>query len=80
MAKMNLAEAKAGLSALVDRVEAGETVEILRRGKVAAVLVPPVPAPKKIDIAMLRALTDSQPMQSVGGGEFVRNMRDTDRY
>lgn len=80
MAKMNLAEAKAGLSALVDRVEAGETVEIVRRGKVAAVLVPPVPLKKKVDAAKLRALTDSMPMQSIGGGEFVRHMRDTDRY
>lgn len=36
MKHVNLADAKAGLSALVDRAEAGEVVEILRRGRPAA--------------------------------------------
>ena len=37
---VNLADAKAHLSELVTRAEAGETVEITRRGKAVARLVP----------------------------------------
>ena len=75
---VNLAEAKAHLSELVDRAEAGETVEITRRGKPAARLSPPSPAPRKrIDVDALKALTDSQRIQD---SDSVRRMRDGDRY
>ena len=40
MGTVNLVEAKAHLSELIDQVEAGETVQILRRGKLVAQLVP----------------------------------------
>ncbi|WP_294061719.1 type II toxin-antitoxin system Phd/YefM family antitoxin [Sphingomonas sp.] len=43
MERINLADAKARLSAIVDRVEAGESIEIVRRGKPVARLVPPCP-------------------------------------
>ena len=42
MDTVSLAHAKAHLSALIDRVEAGETVTITRRGKEVARLSPPV--------------------------------------
>ena len=77
---VNLAEAKAHLSELIDRVEAGETVEITRRGKPAARLTPIVPPKTKVDIARLKALTDSLPYQEIGAAEFVRAMRDAERY
>jgi hypothetical protein len=35
---------------------------------------------RKIDIAALKALTDRMPMQGVGDGQFIREMRDSDRY
>lgn len=35
---------------------------------------------KPIDLAALRALTDAMPMQSESAGDFVRRMRDEDRY
>ena len=80
MASVSIAEAKTHLSELVDRVNAGEPVQITRRGKPVAELVA-VPAPrKKIDIAALQALTDSMPFDPEGAGDFVRRMRDTDRY
>ncbi|MDT8757921.1 type II toxin-antitoxin system prevent-host-death family antitoxin [Sphingomonas psychrotolerans] len=41
MERINLADAKARLCEIVDRVEAGESIEITRRGKPAAQLVPP---------------------------------------
>jgi prevent-host-death family protein len=79
MRSFSLAEAKAHLSELIDRVEAGEPIEITRRGKPVA-LVTAVGARKPIDIAKLRALTDSMPMASVSAGDLVRAMRDGERY
>jgi prevent-host-death family protein len=83
VARINLAEAKARLSELVDRAEKGEEIEIARRGRPAVRLVP-VEAPPKprrpIDIERLRKNLEGMPMQSVGGGEFIRMMRDSDRY
>jgi uncharacterized protein YuzE len=35
---------------------------------------------KRIDIAALRAATDATPMQPESAGDFVRRMRDEDRY
>ena len=80
MEVVNLAEAKAHLSELVDRAEAGETVEITRRGRLAARLVPPVRKLKKIDAMTLKAFTDGLTPQRQGGGDFIREMRDSDRY
>lgn len=82
MTRVNLADAKAHLSELLNRVEAGETVEILRRGKPVAQLVPVKKAKKPIDIEQLRALVASQtpPDEPVDSGTFIRNMRDSDRY
>ena len=77
---MNLADAKAHLSELVDRAEAGETVDILRRGKLAARLTPPNKDKKKVDFALLRRLVDSLPPQNQYAAEAVREMRDGDRY
>ena len=75
-----IAEAKAHLSELVERAEAGETVEIMRRGKLAARLVPPERKLKKIDVEALAALVSRLPYQEQSAGEFIREMRDTDRY
>lgn len=46
MTKVTLAKAKAGLSALIDRVEAGEVVAITRRHRVVAEVRPARP-PKR---------------------------------
>lgn len=80
MDSYSLADAKARLSELVDRVEAGETVEITRRGRTVARVVPAQKAPKAVDWAALERLRARLPTQSEGAGEFVRRMRDTDRY
>ena len=77
MDSVNLADAKAHLSELVDRAEAGETLDILRRGKPAAQLTPPVPVKRAIDIAALAKLTGGLQRQKQGA---VRAMRDSDRY
>lgn len=80
MDKVNLAEAKAHLSELVDRVEAGETVDITRRGKPVARLTSVARPRKRIDAAQLRALTDSLAPHSPNAEALVRAMRDDDRY
>jgi prevent-host-death family protein len=80
MDSYSLADAKAHLSELIDKVEAGETVEITRRGKTVARVVPPAKALKPIDWDALERLRARMPAQKQGAGEFVRWMRDTDRY
>ena len=80
MDSYSLADAKARLSELVDRVEAGESVEITRRGRTVARVVPAETAPKPIDWAALERLRARLPVQKDGAGAFVRRMRDTDRY
>ncbi len=80
METVNLADAKARLSELVERAAAGEVVRITRRGKPVAQITSVKTARKPVDIAALRALTDSMPMQKMAAREFVRRMRDKARY
>jgi prevent-host-death family protein len=77
---VNVAEAKAHFSALVERAEAGEEIAITKRGKLVARLVPAKPPRKPIDWEGLRKLRESMPVQKESGGDFVRRMRDEDRY
>ncbi len=80
MDAVNLADAKAHLSELVDRVEAGESIDITRRGKPVARLTR-IAAPRKpIDIAMLQALTADMPPQKQDAADLIRSLRDGDRY
>ncbi|MFA1623010.1 type II toxin-antitoxin system Phd/YefM family antitoxin [Rhizobium mongolense] len=71
---------KAHQSELVQRVEAGETVQILKRRKPAAEIVPIRKPNKPVDVAQLKALRASQPRQEISAGDFVHQIRDTDRY
>ena len=80
MDSVSLADAKARLSELIDRVEAGGTVEITRRGKPVARLTAAVKPREKVDAASLKALTDAMPRQTQDAAAFVRSMRDGDRY
>lgn len=76
MAKVSVAEAKAQLSALVNRAEAGEIVEILRHGKLAARLVP-ANALEPIDFDWLDSVTSAMPRTEADG---VTRLRKEDRY
>ena len=80
METVNLADAKARLSELVERAAAGEIVRITRRGKPVAQITPVKAPRKKIDIASLRALTDSMPRQKEPARAFIRKMRNQERY
>ena len=76
----NLSDADKSLSALVDRTEAGETIDILRDGKLVAQLVPAHKVRQPIDIQAMLASAKEMPYQSQSAGDFIREMRDSDRY
>ena len=80
MEAISLADAKAHLSELVDRAEAGDTIAITRRGKPVAQLTAVAGRRKPIDTAMLRSLTAAMPPQSQSAADLIRSMRDGDRY
>ncbi|MCJ2124879.1 type II toxin-antitoxin system Phd/YefM family antitoxin [Methylobacterium sp. J-077] len=80
MDAVTLADAKTHLSALVDRVEAGDSIDITRRGKPVARLTAVTKPRRPIDLARLQALTATLPPQSDNAADLVRSMRDGDRY
>jgi prevent-host-death family protein len=77
---INLADAKAHLSELVARAEAGERVQISRRGHPVVELRAVARPRKPVDVAMLRAVTDTIPPGTQPAETLVRAMRDQDRY
>ena len=80
MITVSLANAKAHLSQLVERAAAGEAVCITRRGKAVAQITAVDTPRKPIDMAALRAMTDAMPVQTETARDFIRRMRDEDRY
>ena len=80
MNTVNLADAKARLSELIAQAASGEAICITRHGKPVARLTA-VHAPRRpVALTALRALTESMPVQTASAGDFVREMRDGDRY
>ena len=80
MGVISLAEAKAHLSELIDRVEAGDSIDITRRGKRVARLTTADPPRRRVDLAALQALTAATPESPQTAADLVRSMRDGDRY
>lgn len=80
MTDVTLADAKAHLSEILNRVADGDTVRITRRGKPIARLSADAAARTPINLAALRALTDAMPEQTETAAETVRGMRDDARY
>ena len=80
MKRVNLADAKAHLSELVERAAAGEAVCIMRRGKAVARITAVDTPRKRIDPTALRAMTDAMPVQPQTARDFIRRMRDDDRF
>lgn len=77
MEAVNLAEAKARLSELVGRAEAGEDIRISRRGKPAVKLVPVEPLKREIDWAAIDRFRESLPYDP---SNSVVEMRKLNRY
>jgi prevent-host-death family protein len=79
MTNISLAEAKAKLSELLDRVAGGEEFCITRHGKPAGCLTASKPPRRRIDIEELRRLTDGM-NRDIDSGDFMRKIRDDSRY
>lgn len=78
MDHVSIAGAKAHLSDLVSRVEAGESIQISRRGKPVAQLIQVIRARKPIRSVLLKAVTDT--MADNTAESVVPAMRDEARY
>lgn len=77
MRRVSVTEALREWSKLLVAVESGESVIITRYSKPVAHLVPPGGAARLPDLARLRA--DLPPMGE-SAGEFIRKLRDDERY
>ncbi len=80
MGTINLADAKAHLSEFVDRIQAGDSIDIVWCGQLVARLTAVARPRKRIDVALLSSLTATMPPQAEGAAGLVRSMRDGDRY
>ena len=80
MRQVNLAEAKAHLSELTAQAAAGEPSCIVRRGKPVAQLTAVDVRRKRMDGSALHAITDTMRVQPESARDFVRRMRDEERY
>lgn len=76
MSTVTVAEAKAHLSEVLDRVERGEEIVITRRGKPVARVSQVQPPKEPIDWAAIDVLRESMPFQEVPSVEIIRRMRD----
>ncbi len=76
MSEVSVAEAKAHLSDILNRVEAGESIVITRRGKAVARLSAVEKPRKPIDFEALRRLRERLPPLERSAGEIIREMRD----
>jgi prevent-host-death family protein len=80
MLTVNLAHAKAHLSELIDKIEQGEEIVITRRGRPAARLGPVERPRQPIDFKALEEFRNRMPPLRKPAGDWIREMRDDDRY
>ncbi len=76
MESYSIADAKARFSEVVERAEAGETVDITKRGKLVAKVVPVEQPRKPIDVDALERLAARLPVQKQSAVELIREMRE----
>lgn len=75
-AEVSVAEAKAHLSELLDRVERGEEIVITRRGKPVAKVSGLRRKLEPIDWDEIDRIRESMPFQETPSVELIRQMRD----
>lgn len=80
MEHVSLADAKSRLSELLDRVEAGSSFTITRRGKPVAQVVPQPKPHKPIPTGFWDEVDRIATPQRDGAGHFMRRMRDEARF
>lgn len=76
---LNLAEAKARLSELTERVTHGDEVVITRHGKPVARIQQVREKARRVDVAAFRRATAQQGEQ-MPAAELIRELRDSARY
>lgn len=76
---LNLAEAKARLSELTERVAHGDEVVITRHGKPVARIQQVRGKARRLDVAAFRRATAQQAEQAPAA-DFIRELRDGARY
>ena len=80
MLTVNLAQAKARLSELLDRVESGEEIIITRYGKPVAHIRQAIPPKKPLPLEKLAAFRARMPHWRKDSASLVREMRDDERH
>jgi antitoxin (DNA-binding transcriptional repressor) of toxin-antitoxin stability system len=80
MSHVNLADAKARLSELVELAATGERIVITRRGKPVVEMSKPEVELQPVDTKALRDLTRRLPRQERVAGTALRRLRDDSRY
>lgn len=78
MITVNLAQAKARLSELLDNVEAGQDVIITRRGKAVAYLSAAVGPKKPLPLQELAGFRATMPRLRRPAAELLRDLRDAE--
>lgn len=76
MVTVNLAQAKARLSELLDKVETGEEIVITRRGKAVAHLSPTAGPKKPLPLQELAEFRAAMPRLRRSSAELLREVRD----
>jgi prevent-host-death family protein len=77
MSSVNLAVAKAHLSELINKVEAGEEVVITRHGRPVARVIPATPLKQPVPLERLAALRKSlPPWEGKSSARILRELRD----
>ncbi len=76
MVTVNLAQAKARLSELLDKVEAGQDILITRRGKAVAHLSAAIQPKKPLPLQDLAEFRAGMPKLRRPAAELLREMRD----
>ncbi len=79
MVTVSLAQAKARLSELLDKVEAGEEIVVTRHGKAVARISPAAKTKKPIDYDRLAAFRATMPSLGEPSVDLIRAMRDEGR-
>lgn len=80
MQNVTLSDAKAKLGGIVRLVESGEEVVITRRGRPIARVIREPGTTVADEIPSLAAFRAGQSLQPESAGEFIRRLRDEDRY
>lgn len=76
MSAVNLAVAKAQLSELINKVEAGEEVVITRHGRPVARVVPVAPVKQPVPLERLAELRKRLPPRKDSSAVELRKLRD----